>query len=74
MKKTLIIAILFSSIFAKAQENELEGSNAADNVPIPVEVMTGDKWFMFQSFLTKDFGTNNRFNLFNLINYEVDLV
>lgn len=54
------------------QENPADFQEQQHAIPIPVEVMVGDKWSMFQTIIAKDFGSKKNFNFFNLINYEVE--
>lgn len=71
MRHIIIVILIVFSQFCTAQETQIQASKHHHSIPIPIEVMTGNNWTMYQSILVKDFGKNKKFNFFNLVNYEV---
>lgn len=72
MKQLVLLMLIIWRMPSYAQYESDTTSHYEGGAPIPVEVMVGNKWAMFQSIVTRDFAKNDRVNFFNLINYEVD--
>lgn len=72
MKQLVLVGSILISLFSYSQEGRGDEHSFESDAPVPVEVMAGNEWAMFQTIVTKDFTKNNRVNFFNLINYEVD--
>lgn len=72
MRQIILISSVFFSLFCNAQDVQTVPQEHYETIPIPVEVMSGNRWSMFQTILAKNFGKTQNFNFFNLVNYEVD--
>ncbi|BDD05574.1 hypothetical protein [Aureibacter tunicatorum] len=72
MKRIIILFFTCLSIISYAQDHSQTEEYGSYEAPIPIELMVGNKWLMFQNIISKNFGKNDQFNYFNLVNYEVN--
>lgn len=74
MKRAILFFFILASFLSHGQDIQGGHQGPSHKAPIPVEIMAGNNWLMFQNIIARDFGAKERFNYFNLINYEVEYV
>lgn len=72
MQQFLILSTIMFCALVQSQNKKSESNTANKNTLIPVDIMVGNHWTMYQVNTTKDFWTNDKLNFFGLVNYEVD--
>jgi hypothetical protein len=72
MKNIVVLLILLFTLFCSSQE--LEKSNESFQAPIPLELMVGNNYSLYQMTVSKQLTPGNKFGFFNLLSYEIDYV
>lgn len=72
MKNKFILLVLLFTIVCSGQE--LKKSNEILQAPIPLELMIGNDYSLYQMTVSKQLTPGNKFGFFNLLSYEIDYV